>query len=45
VTYLSKFLATDPEVRVRFWEVGCLERGPFSLVSTIEKLLRRKSSG
>jgi hypothetical protein len=28
-----------------FWEVVGLERGPFSLMSTIEKLLGRKSSG
>jgi hypothetical protein len=28
-----------------FWEVVGLERGPLSLVSTIEELLRRKSSG
>jgi hypothetical protein len=28
-----------------FWEVVGLERGPFSLVSTIEELLGRKSSG
>jgi hypothetical protein len=28
-----------------FWEVVGLERGPLSLVSTIEKLLERKSSG
>jgi hypothetical protein len=28
-----------------FWEVVCLERGPLSLVSTIEELHRRKSSG
>jgi hypothetical protein len=28
-----------------FWEVASLERGPLSLVSTIEELLRRKSSG
>jgi hypothetical protein len=28
-----------------FWEVVGLERGPPSLVSTIEELLRRKSSG
>jgi hypothetical protein len=27
------------------WEVVNLERGPLSLVSTIEELLRRKSSG
>jgi hypothetical protein len=44
----SEFLATDPEVRVRFyqifWEVVGLKRGPLSLVSTIEELLGRKSS-
>jgi hypothetical protein len=28
-----------------FWEVVDLERGPLSLVSTIEELLERKSSG
>jgi hypothetical protein len=28
-----------------FWEVVGLERGPLSLVSTIEELLERKSSG
>jgi hypothetical protein len=28
-----------------FWEVVGLERGPFSLVSTIEELLERNSSG
>jgi hypothetical protein len=28
-----------------FWEVVCLERGPLSLVSTIEELLERKNSG
>jgi hypothetical protein len=28
-----------------FWEVVDLERGPLSLVSTIEELLGRKSSG
>jgi hypothetical protein len=40
------FLATDPEVRVRFPElVVSLERGQLSLVSTIEELLGRKSSG
>jgi hypothetical protein len=27
-----------------FWEVAGLERGPLSLVSTIEELLERKSS-
>jgi hypothetical protein len=38
VIYWSEILATDPEV------VG-LERGPLGLVSTIEELFRRKSSG
>jgi hypothetical protein len=28
-----------------FWEVGGLERGPLSLVRTIEELLEWKSSG
>jgi hypothetical protein len=28
-----------------FWEVVGLERGPLSLVSTIEELLERESSG
>jgi hypothetical protein len=28
-----------------FWEVVCLDRGPLSLVTTIEELLERKSSG
>jgi hypothetical protein len=28
-----------------FWEVVGLERGPLNLVSTIEELLERKSSG
>jgi hypothetical protein len=43
----SEFLATDPEARVRFpalpkKKVLGLERGPLSLVSTIEELLDRK---
>jgi hypothetical protein len=44
-------MATDPEVQFRlpalqiFWEVVGLERGPLSLVSTIEELLEIKSSG
>jgi hypothetical protein len=43
----AEFLATDPEVRVRFpgttkkKAVG-LERGPLSLVSTAEELFDRK---
>jgi hypothetical protein len=49
VVYWSKFLPTDPEVRVRFLalpdfflEVVCLERGPLSLVRIIEELLERR---
>jgi hypothetical protein len=44
-------MATDPEVRVRFPALhdflssSGLERGPLSLVNTIEELLGRKSSG
>jgi hypothetical protein len=52
VVQWSEFLATDPEVRARFlrryqifWEVAGLELSPISLVSTIEELLGRKSSG
>jgi hypothetical protein len=51
VVWWSESLATDLEVRVRFpalsdfLEVGGLERGPLSLLSTIEELLGRKSSG
>jgi hypothetical protein len=47
----SEFLATDPEVRVRFpalpdvLKVAGLERGPLSLVSTVEELIERRSSG
>jgi hypothetical protein len=47
----SEFLATDPEVRVRFPVLPDFLRssgsgtGPLSLVSTIEQLLERKSSG
>jgi hypothetical protein len=51
VVWLSEFLATEPEVRVRFpalpdflRSMG-LERGPLSLVSKTEDLLGRKSSG
>jgi hypothetical protein len=46
----SSFLSTDPEVRVRFpalpdfLKSRGLERGPLSLVSTIEELLGRKIS-
>jgi hypothetical protein len=47
VFWWSEFLATDPEDRVRFpalpeKKVVGLERGPLSLVSTIEQLLDRK---
>jgi hypothetical protein len=51
VIYWSEFLATDPEIRVRFpalpdflekKTVVGLERGPLSLVSTTEELLDRK---
>jgi hypothetical protein len=48
--YWSEFLTTDPEVGFDsrhyqiFWVV-CLERGPLSLLSTIEELLDRKSRG
>jgi hypothetical protein len=47
---LVRVLATDPEARIRFpalpdfWEVVGLERGPLSLVNTIEELLERKNS-
>jgi hypothetical protein len=47
VVYWSEFLATDPEVWVRFpalreEKVMGLERGPLGLVSTTEELLDRK---
>jgi hypothetical protein len=35
----------DPRRYQIFWEVVSLKRGPLSLVSTIEELLGRKSSG
>jgi hypothetical protein len=44
----SEFLATDPEVRVRFQELPNfmrsmgLEWGPLSLVSTVEEYLEEK---
>jgi hypothetical protein len=50
VVLWSEFLATDAEARVRFPALpdflrsNRLERGPLSLVSTIEELLGRKSS-
>jgi hypothetical protein len=47
VVWWWEFLATNPEARVRFpalpeKKVVGLERGPLSLVSTIEELLDRK---
>jgi hypothetical protein len=52
VVWWSEFLATDPEVRVKFpalpdflREVMGLERGQISLVRIIEELLGWKSSG
>jgi hypothetical protein len=47
VVQWSKFLATDPEVQVRFPalpKVAGLERGPLYLVSAFEELLERNSS-
>jgi hypothetical protein len=43
--YRSRGLSSNPSATRFFWEVVGLERGPLSLVSTIEELLRRKSSG
>jgi hypothetical protein len=48
VVQWGEFLASDPEVQVRFPALPVvvgLERGPLSLVSTTEELLGRKSSG
>jgi hypothetical protein len=50
LTGILQFLATDPQARLRFPGLpdflrSSLERGPLSLVSTIGKLLDRKSSG
>jgi hypothetical protein len=51
ISSASEFLATDPEVSVRFPALpnflrsSGLERGPLSLVSTIEELLERKRNG
>jgi hypothetical protein len=47
VVYWSEFLVSDPEVPDYqiFWEVVGLERGALSLVSTIDELLGRNSSG
>jgi hypothetical protein len=43
--YRSRGPGSIPGATQIFWEVVGLERGPLSLVSTIEELLRRKSSG
>jgi hypothetical protein len=51
VVWWLEFLATDPEVRVRFpalpdfLELVGLEQGPLRLMSTIKELLGRNSSG
>jgi hypothetical protein len=51
VVYWSQLRATDPDILVRFPALPDflrkvrLERGPLSLMSTIEELLGRKSSG
>jgi hypothetical protein len=42
--YRSRGLGFDSQ-RYQIWEVVGLERGPLSLVSTIEELLGRNSSG
>jgi hypothetical protein len=42
--YRSRGLGSIPGTTRFFWEVAVLERGPLSLVSTIEELLGRKSS-
>jgi hypothetical protein len=43
--YRSRGTGSIPGRYQIFWEVLGLERGPLSLVSTIEELLGRKSSG
>jgi hypothetical protein len=43
--YRSRGPGLDPRRYQIFWEVVGLERGPLSLVSTIEELLGRNSSG
>jgi hypothetical protein len=43
--YRSRGPGFDPRRYHIFWEAVGLERGPLSLVSSLEKLLRRKSSG
>jgi hypothetical protein len=43
--YRSRGPGFDTRTYQIFWEVGGLERGPLSLVRTIEELLEWKSSG
>jgi hypothetical protein len=43
--YRSRGPGFDSRPTQIFWEVGGLERGPLSLVSTNEELLGRNSSG
>jgi hypothetical protein len=43
--YRSKDLGLDSRPYQIFWEVGALERGPLSLVRTIEEPLEWKISG
>jgi hypothetical protein len=43
--YRSRWHGFDSRRYQIFWEVVGLERGPLSLVGTIEELLRRNSSG
>jgi hypothetical protein len=43
--YRFRGLGFDSQRYQIFWEVVGLERGPLSLVSAIEELLERKSSG
>jgi hypothetical protein len=49
VVWVSGYRSRGPGIDSRpyhiFWEVGGLERGPLSLVRTIEELPERKSSG
>jgi hypothetical protein len=49
VVRVSGYISRDPGFDSRpyqiFWQVGGLERGPLSLVTTIEELLEWKSSG
>jgi hypothetical protein len=44
-SYRSRGTGFDSRCYQIFWEVVSLERGPLSLVSTIEELLERHSSG